>query len=79
MAVGLTTADVQQIARGPTAAKGWTAFERAVLSACDEIRYEEMISSAGTWAALKTQYSDQTVMDALFTAAQYQLVSMAWP
>ena len=35
-----------------------------------------MISDA-TWAALKTQYGDQTVMDALFTAGQYQLVSMA--
>jgi 4-carboxymuconolactone decarboxylase len=74
-AVGMDPPDVHRIAVGPTA-KGWTAFERALLTACDEIRYEEMISDA-TWAALKTQYSDQTAMDAVFTAAQYQLVSMA--
>jgi AhpD family alkylhydroperoxidase len=74
-AVGMTAAEVHRIAQGPQA-KGWTAFEKAVLSACDEIRYEEMISDA-TWAALKAQYSDQTVIDAVYTAAQYQLVSMA--
>lgn len=74
-AVGLTPADVHRIAEGP-AAKGWSAFEKTLLTAVDEIRYEAMISDA-TWAGLKTQYSDQTVMDALYTAAQYQLVSMA--
>ena len=42
----------------------------------DELRYEAMISDA-TWKALRTKYSAQQVMEALYTAAQYQLVSMA--
>lgn len=73
--VGLTVAEIDRIAAGPGAA-GWSPFERTVLRAADEIRYQAMLSDA-TWAGLKTQYDDQTVMDALFTAAQYQLVSMA--
>jgi AhpD family alkylhydroperoxidase len=74
-AVGMYAPDVHRIAEGP-GAKGWTVFERALLTACDEIRYEEMISDV-TWRTLRTQYSEQTVMDAVFTAGQYQLVSMA--
>jgi alkylhydroperoxidase family enzyme len=74
-AVGLSAADIHAIAEGSRAA-AWTLFERALLQAVDEIRYEAMISDA-TWAALRAQYSVETVMDALFTAGQYQLVSMA--
>ncbi|HET9159395.1 MAG TPA: carboxymuconolactone decarboxylase family protein, partial [Caulobacteraceae bacterium] len=60
---------------GPSA-KGWSPFEKAVLTACDDIRYEELVSD-GAWAMLKTQYANETMIDAVFTAAQYQLVSMA--
>ena len=42
----------------------------------DELRYDTMISDA-TWQALRTKYSVQQVMEAMYTAAQYQLVSMA--
>jgi 4-carboxymuconolactone decarboxylase len=74
-AIGVTAPEIHRIAEGPDA-PGWTPFERALLRAVDEMRYEAMISDA-TWAALKTQYTDQQVMEALFTATQYQLVSMA--
>jgi 4-carboxymuconolactone decarboxylase len=74
-APGLSKAEVHRIAEGPDA-KGWSDFERTLLIAVAEIRYEAMISDA-TWKALRTQYSDHQVMEALFTAAQYQLVSMA--
>lgn len=73
--VGMSEAEIHRIAEGPKAA-GWTDFERALLTAVDELRYEAVISDA-TWRALKSQYSDQQAMEALFTAAQYQLVSMA--
>ena len=66
---------MHRIAEGPTA-KGWSDFERALLTMVDEMRYDTMISDR-TWQALGTKYSDQQKMEALFTAAQYQLVSMA--
>jgi alkylhydroperoxidase family enzyme len=72
---GLTDAEIHRIAEGPNAA-GWSSFERTLLVMVDELRYEAMISDA-TWKALRAQFSPQQVMEALFTAAQYQLVSMA--
>lgn len=73
--VGLTDEEVHRIAEGAQA-KGWTDFERALLRFVDELRYEAMVSNA-TWRALRKTYSDMQIMEALFTAAQYQLVSMA--
>ena len=72
---GLTNDDVHRIAEGPTAA-GWTEFERTLVRMVDELRYDTMISDP-TWKALRTKYSVQQVMEVLYTAAQYQLVSMA--
>jgi 4-carboxymuconolactone decarboxylase len=72
---GMTDQEVHRIAEGPKAV-GWTDFERALLHLVDELRYDAMVGDA-TWRALRTEYSDQQMMEAVFTAAQYQLVSMA--
>ncbi|MEK6301646.1 MAG: carboxymuconolactone decarboxylase family protein [Acidobacteriota bacterium] len=72
---GMTDQEVHRIAEGPRAA-GWTDFERTLLSMVDELRYDAMVGDA-TWRALRKEYSDQQMMEALYTAAQYQLVSMA--
>jgi alkylhydroperoxidase family enzyme len=72
---GMTAAEVHRIADGPKAS-GWNDFERALLHMVDELRYDAMISDT-TWQALRTKYSDQQIMESLFTASQYQLVSMA--
>lgn len=72
---GMTDTEVQRIAAGPDAT-GWSDFERTLLRMVDELRYETQIS-APTWQALESKYSDQQIMEVLFTAAQYQLVSMA--
>jgi 4-carboxymuconolactone decarboxylase len=72
---GLANEDIHRIAQGPAAA-GWSEFDRTLLRMVDELRYDTMISDA-TWRALRARYSVQQVMDALYTAAQYQLVSMA--
>jgi alkylhydroperoxidase family enzyme len=72
---GMTEAELHRIAEGPNAA-GWSDMDRAVLRMADELRYDAMISDA-TWAELRKGYSDRQVMELLFTAAQYQLVSMA--
>ena len=72
---GMTDDEIHRIAVGPQA-PGWTEFERSLLKMVDELRYDAMVSDA-TWNALRKEYSDQKMMEALYTAAQYQLVSMA--
>jgi len=42
----------------------------------DELRYDTLINDK-TWKELRAKYSVQQMIDALYTAAQYQLVSMA--
>jgi len=71
---GLTDEDVHRIAEGPNAA-GWSDFERTLLRMVDELRYDTIVSDV-TWLALHAEYSDQQIMESVFTAAQYQLVSM---
>jgi alkylhydroperoxidase family enzyme len=72
---GLTNGDIHRIAEGPAAA-GWSEFDRTLLRMVDELRYDAMLSDA-TWQALSTRYSVQQVIEAMYTASQYQLVSMA--
>ena len=72
---GMTDAELRAIAAAPDAPT-WSKTDRAVLKMADELRYDAMISDV-TWATLRKAYSDQQVMELLFTAAQYQLVSMA--
>jgi 4-carboxymuconolactone decarboxylase len=72
---GMTEAEIHRIAEGPNAA-GWSDIDQAVLMMTDELRYDAMISDQ-TWADLRKVYSDKQVMELLYTAAQYQLVSMA--
>jgi len=72
---GLTDEDIHRIAEGPTAA-AWSGFDRVLLRMVDELRYDTMISDA-TWQALTTRYSVQQMIEVMYTASQYQLVSMA--
>lgn len=72
--IGMTAEEIHRIAADPDSNE-WTELERSLMDMVDELRYDAMISDA-TWQALRQHYSEQEVMDALFTAAQYQLVSM---
>src|SRR5262245_1513902 len=71
---GLTDADIQRIVDGPGAA-GWDPLEGALVRAADELRADAFVSDA-TWAALRARYTDEQLMDAVFTVGQYSLVSM---
>ena len=73
--VHMTDAETHKIAEG-AAALGLSDFERVLIRMVDELRYEAKISDA-TWAALRAKYSVEQTIDAIFTAGQYQLVSMA--
>ncbi len=72
---GMSEAEIRAIAEGPVSPV-WSDIDRAVLRMADELRYDAMISDT-TWADLHEAYSDRQVIELLYTAAQYQLVSMA--
>ncbi|HVY89409.1 MAG TPA: carboxymuconolactone decarboxylase family protein [Hyphomonadaceae bacterium] len=74
-APGLKDAEIHAIAEGPSAAV-WSETDRAVLNMADELRYDAMVSDA-TWASLSKVYSPSQIMELVYTASQYQLVSMA--
>ena len=57
-------------------AEGWSDADRTLLRATDELCNDAFISDA-TWAALRSSWSEQQVVDLIFTVGQYNLVSMA--
>ncbi|GAB1258840.1 hypothetical protein NBRC116494_33420 [Aurantivibrio plasticivorans] len=72
--VGMSYEEILKIASDPNA-ESWTDFEKTLMDMVDELRYDGMVSDA-TWQKLSVNYSQQEIIDAIFTAAQYQLVSM---
>jgi len=54
----------------------WSADDRALLTAVDELHDDQCITDQ-TWAALGGRWSDQQRLDLIFTVGQYTLVSMA--
>jgi alkylhydroperoxidase family enzyme len=71
---GLSDEDIRRIAEGPNAA-GLDPFEATLLRAVDELHANTFICDS-TWKALAERYSTQQLLDFLFTAGQYKLVSM---
>lgn len=72
--VGLTDEDITRVTR-ELDAPGWTPFERTLMQAVDELHEDKIISEA-TWSALAAEYSQQQLMDLVFTVGQYTMVSM---
>ena len=55
---------------------GWSDPDRTLLVAVDELHDDQCISSQ-TWTALAERWSEQQLLDLVFTVGQYTLVSMA--
>lgn len=72
---GLTDEEIGRIKEGPEA-PGWSAADRAVLRAVDELHADAFISDA-TWSELKKTCRDEQLMDLIFAIGNYTLVSMA--
>jgi 4-carboxymuconolactone decarboxylase len=72
---GLTAEEIQQIKAGPDAGS-WSDADRDLLCAVDELHRDAHLSDA-TWARLAARWSEQQLMDIVFTVGQYNLVSMA--
>ena len=73
--VGLSDEEIRRIIAGPKA-PGWTDFDATLLQAVDELHETTCISDS-TWAMLGRSYSEQQLMDLVFTVGEYTLVSMA--
>jgi len=73
-AEGITDADIARIAEGPDA-DGWDPFEALLLRATDEL-FDDQAISEESWRAIAEHYDEQQMLDLIFTAGQYQLVSM---
>jgi 4-carboxymuconolactone decarboxylase len=71
---GLTDDDIKRISEGQDAA-GLDPFEATLIRAVDELHANTFIGDS-TWKALAERYNTQQVLDLLFTAGQYKLVSM---
>ena len=71
----LSQEEIEQIKTGAVSS-AWADNERALLNATDELHSDAFISD-GTWQDLSEHYDTEQLMDIVFTAGQYNLVSMA--
>jgi 4-carboxymuconolactone decarboxylase len=53
----------------------WSEFDATLLRAADELHDDARLSDA-TWATLRTAYSDEQLLDAIFAVGNYHIVSM---
>lgn len=70
---GLGDADLRRIAEGPDAE--WGLRDARLVLAADEL-YRYAFLSDGTWRTLAARYSAQQMLDAVFTGAEFILLSM---
>ena len=70
---GLGEAEIERIKAGPEA-DGWSAIDRAMLRATDDLTSDHFVSEAN-WAAL-APLGDKGRMDLVMTVGQYTQVSM---
>ena len=71
---GFTDADIEPIKKGP--AGDWSAHEKALMIAADDL-FESSVISDATWEALSKTYSTEQMIDVVFTIGQYNMVSWA--
>ena len=69
---GLTDRDIRRIARvDPPSGVG---EEETLLAACDEIHTDRCISDA-TWAALRTRYSEEAMIELCLLIGHYEMLA----
>lgn len=71
---GLSREQIARIPLGPTA-EGWSANERTLLEAADELHARQHVSDE-VWAKLAAEYSDKQLVEILFVVGQYTMLSM---
>ena len=67
----------EEIARVPLGAiaPGWSAAERTLLEAADELHQRQHVSNE-VWSKLAAKYSDKQLIEILFVVGEYTMLSM---
>lgn len=73
---GLSSAEVHRIAEGP-GAKGWSAFEAALLRLADEAYGNSSVTDT-TWKALASEFDMVHLMDAAETVNHFTVLSLVY-
>jgi hypothetical protein len=73
-AAGLSDAEIARIGRSGIAPQ-WSARDRALLAAADELHRGQQISDA-TWAELARAWNHAQLVEILFNVGQYTMLSM---
>jgi 4-carboxymuconolactone decarboxylase len=71
---GLTDEEIERVKAG-SAEPGWSAADRDILKAVEELHADQFITDP-TWAALGGRWSREQQMDLVYTVAQYTRVCM---
>lgn len=71
---GLSDEEIERIKAGPSA-PGWSETDLLLLKASDELKHQSCISDS-TWEGLAAHYSKKQLIDIIFTAGNYVVVSM---
>lgn len=70
---GVTPADVARVREGP-ASDGWSARERAVLTAVDELHHEQDLAD-DTWAGLRAHLDEARCIELLLLVGHYEMLA----
>jgi alkylhydroperoxidase family enzyme len=70
---GIADEEIARVTHGPDAA-GWDAFERALLTAADELHSDACITDA-TWAALAERYDERQLIEVPMLVGHYHMVA----
>ncbi len=73
-AAGLRDEEIQRVARGP-AAPGWSAEDRTLLVAADELHRGKDVSDA-TWQQLRERWVEAQLVEIPFVVGNYTMLSM---
>ena len=73
-ALGLSEAEIRRVAEGPNA-RDWSGQDSTVLRAADDI-YRDAFLGDETWAIMARRYNAPQMIDVVFTAAEYMMLSM---
>ena len=72
-ALGLSDAEIRRVAEGPD--EGWGRQDATVIRAADEI-YRDAFLGNETWDVLASRYNGPQMIDVIFTAAEYTMLSL---
>ncbi|MGH7286679.1 MAG: carboxymuconolactone decarboxylase family protein [Myxococcota bacterium] len=71
---GLSDEEIERVAIGP-AASAWSARDRALLAAADELHARQQLSEAA-WSALRAQWGDAQLVEIPLVIGHYTMLSM---